>query len=1096
MLAKVRRRLHRIKSAVGRHLRGTKTSQVIDTGLEENLNGFDWTGIGALVEALGRDAEAFQPLASTIDKLSTYIKRLETYRQVPRGYSTIRMDLNDLFLRLSSLLNGSKDSTIKQGRATNLAWGSSMDSEAEPLLELGDSNWLDMDTGDVKRRANGVLRHLRRLQTLIGHFIITENIKIAGEPTPDAVLNRLLRSSAALDRLPGSNALPRTACTENTRTDVLNDIKGWIRYGNNQRVYWLSGTAGSGKTTIAYTICKDLENSGYPTASYFCKRRLPAYRKASLVLPEVPHQLSLLSRPFLCALHDAMGRDAVVQDWPIHNQFERLIVIPLRRVGHAFSAHPIVVIDALDECEDRDEVNELLKTLLVHATELPIKFVLTTRWEVGTIDCAESANRDQALTEQSLDKVFRSTVQEDIRTYLASKLQVLNPSPNELNDLAEQSEGLFRDVVCFVNYVLGDDTSQARDRMLRLQDISSDQDYDEQTDAIYEAFLDAMLHKDLYKDEELADIKLVLHTVIYASVPITIGFLLGYLADLPGFRLAMPLESALQALRLVLQVSWTNGLITPRYTSLRRYMMDQKRSGKYHCNANMHCITHFTLRYLNIIQTPYPSYNICNLPSSYMRDSEVPRIDEQIKSAITHDLLDACRQWGVYLELSQPCDELVSALYMFLSSRLLLWMEVLNLKRCMRDGLEQLRKARTWLKGVEGPDSIQTLLEDAEQFVTAFSLSPLSEHTPHIYVSMLPLWPENRPVSQYYMQQMLGSVKLKWTRRERKPQGVHWSSNIVRCVAYSPSGGYIAIGTSNIIQILDTSTQELVGQPLQGHTDRVQSVAYSPDGAYIASGSSDKTIRIWDARTGQPIDQPLQGHMGSVLSPIGQPLQGHTDWVNSVIHSPGGAHIVSGSCDNTVRIWDARTGQSIGQPLQGHTGWVNSVAYSPGGAHIMSSSSDKTIRIWDARTGQSIGQPLQDHTGSVFSAAYSPDGAHIMSGSYDNTVRIWDAGVKPPASFRLHTPESFPSSVTILAKDWRLDEDGWVVDSNGHRLVWIPSGIRAQLACPPTQLIIFLTGPGANLDLSDARLGEDWVRCFDKIPAVESGTSDADDGQN
>ncbi|KAG8724609.1 hypothetical protein FRC09_016579 [Ceratobasidium sp. 395] len=1438
VLAKLRRRFHRIKSAFEDPSRGIDVNQVIATGLEENPGGFNWIGIDALVEALGRDAKTFQPLASAIAKLSACIKRLETYPQVPSGYSEIRINMNDLLLKLFGLLNDSESCAIKQGRTANLA--RSIESETESLLQLVE-DWSDvMDTGDVERQANEVLGRFRRLQTLMGHFI-------------GVVLDRLLRSTTALNRLPDPNALPRTTCAENTRVDVLHNIKGWIRHGNNRQVYWLSGMAGSGKTTIAYTLCDHLKNSGYPTASYFCMRRLPTYRKANLILLEVSRQLSLLSRPFLCALHDAISPDAVVQNLPIHDQFKRLIAMPLRRVGHTFPAHPVVVIDALDECEDRAEVNDMLKTLLAYATELPIKFVLTSRRGVGTIDYDEILKRDQALTEQSLDGIFHLHVQEDIRTYLASELQDLDLSPNELERLTEQPGGLFRDAAWFVDYILAGGRPQARERMLRLLDVFWDCDGDGRTDAIYEAILDAMLSEDFHGGEELAEIKTVLHLIICARLPFTTGFLRGVLAKLPDLRLTMPLENALQALHPVLLVPSMDGLLTPRYKSLQRYVMDQKRSGKHHYNAKTHGITQLTLRHFDTIQSPHPPYNICNLPSSYLRDGEAPRIEKQIKSAISHDLLDACRQWGVYLELSQPCEELVDALYEFLSSRLLLWMEVLNMKQCMHEGLGQLRRARAWLKGVEGSNSIQIFLEDAERFVGTFWLSPLSEHTPHIYVSMLPLWPKDRLVSQHYMQQISGSVKLKWTQREKGSKRAYWVGSSVQCMAYSPSSRYcIAVGIDDTIQILDIWTQELIGQPfkghahlvnsvayspdgariasgsddgtvrvwdahtgqpigqplrghtgsiqsvayspdgayivsgskdktiriwdaqtrqptgqLQGHTDWVNSVAYSPDGAHIVSGSSDKvihiweartgqpigqplqghtslvnsvacspdgahivsgssdeTIRIWDAHTGQPIGQPLQGHTGWVQSvayspdgahivsgssdeiiriwdaqtvqpmarlqghtgwvnsvayspdgahivsgssdkvihiwdahtrqstgqpllghtnrvesvayspdgthivsgsldntiriwdaqtgqpyigqpyigqplqgrthlilsvayspdgahiasgssdntiriwdahtgqPIGQPLRGHTQWVNSVAYSPDGAHIVSGSLDNTIRIWDthtmqpirhplwygythlvlsvayspdgahivsglsdaaihiwdAHTGQPIGQPLQGHTDWVNSVAYSPDGAHIASGSDDETIRIWDVHTGKPIGQPLRGHTGSIQSVTYSPDGAHIASGSSDNTIRIWDAHTGQPTGQLLQAHTSSVQSVayspdgahivsgssdntiriwdtgTIPPEDWRLNEDGWVVDSNGLRLVWIPSGIRAQLVYHPTQLIIFPTGPGAYLDLSDARLGEDWARCFDKLPARGSDISDANDG--
>ncbi len=96
--------------------------------------------------------------------------------------------------------------------------------------------------------------------------------------------------------------------------------------------------------------------------------------------------------------------------------------------------------------------------------------------------------------------------------------------------------------------------------------------------------------------------------------------------------------------------------------------------------------------------------------------------------------------------------------------------------------------------------------------------------------------------------------------------------------------------------------------------------------------------------------------------------------MTSVAFSPDGTRIVSGSADNTVRLWDAATGQPIGQPMTGHTGAVSSVAFSPDGTRIVSGSGDKTVRVWDADTGQPIGEPLTGHTDTVTSVAFSPDG--------------------------------------------------------------------------------------------------------------------------
>jgi hypothetical protein len=164
-----------------------------------------------------------------------------------------------------------------------------------------------------------------------------------------------------------------------------------------------------------------------------------------------------------------------------------------------------------------------------------------------------------------------------------------------------------------------------------------------------------------------------------------------------------------------------------------------------------------------------------------------------------------------------------------------------------------------------------------------------------------------------------------------------------------------------------------------GHSDPVAAVAFSPDGKTLASGSQDNTIKLWEAATGQLI----------------RTLSGHTDPVTSVAFSPDGKTLASGSADqHTMKLWEAATGQFI-RTFSGHSRWITSVAFSPGRKTLASGSLDQTIKLWEAGTGQLI-RTLSGHTDPVTSVAFSPDGKTLASGGRDATTRWWDPAVQSP----------------------------------------------------------------------------------------------------
>jgi small GTP-binding protein len=148
--------------------------------------------------------------------------------------------------------------------------------------------------------------------------------------------------------------------------------------------------------------------------------------------------------------------------------------------------------------------------------------------------------------------------------------------------------------------------------------------------------------------------------------------------------------------------------------------------------------------------------------------------------------------------------------------------------------------------------------------------------------------------------------------------------------------------------------------------------AFDLDGNRALTGSADNTVRLWDLKTEQCLST----------------LNGHKGWVWSVAWSADQRQALSCSDDNTVRLWDIETGKCI-RVLEGHTGAVKEVMWSANQRHALSSSQDNTVRLWDVKTGKCI-RILEGHTSGVMAVAWSADQRQALSGSNDNTVRLWD----------------------------------------------------------------------------------------------------------
>ena len=243
-------------------------------------------------------------------------------------------------------------------------------------------------------------------------------------------------------------------------------------------------------------------------------------------------------------------------------------------------------------------------------------------------------------------------------------------------------------------------------------------------------------------------------------------------------------------------------------------------------------------------------------------------------------------------------------------------------------------------------------------------------------------------------------------------------------MASSPDGSMLASANENAISLWEIDTgREVV--TLTEHTENITTLVFSPDNGTLASGSEDNTIRLWNATTGQLLFLPLSEHTGDITS---------------IAFSPDSQTLASGSRDNTIRLWSATTGQRLATleeqivwgavTHEGHTGDVTTVAFSPDGATLAGGDTDNTIRLWNVAARQHR-TALTGHTGTVTALTFSKDGTMLVSGSRDNTIRLWNTTTER----HLDTLEGHESDVIALA----FSSDGAALasgDTSGITRLW------------------------------------------------------------
>jgi len=192
---------------------------------------------------------------------------------------------------------------------------------------------------------------------------------------------------------------------------------------------------------------------------------------------------------------------------------------------------------------------------------------------------------------------------------------------------------------------------------------------------------------------------------------------------------------------------------------------------------------------------------------------------------------------------------------------------------------------------------------------------------------------------------------------------------------FSKDGTRVATARGSVVHVFDTQSGRLVTKihGEGGLTGAICSIEISPDGTTILTGSLDNTARLWSVNNGTLL----------------KTLNGHTGYVELATYSPSGMKILTVSDDQTARIWDAKSGRLL-RTLVRHHGRVFVGAFSHAGDKVVTGGDGGEVFVWDVKSGKTT-VALMGHSDFITSAVFSKDGLHVLTASTDSTAKIWNS---------------------------------------------------------------------------------------------------------
>jgi hypothetical protein len=456
-------------------------------------------------------------------------------------------------------------------------------------------------------------------------------------------------------------------CLAGTRCDLLRKIMNWAET-SDKCIFWLNGSAGTGKSTISLTVAELFKGKGQLGASFFFKRDEANRSNARRFVSTIAKQLMASNRQLASGIAKAIQDDADLSTKAVSQQFEKLLLQPLSE-GEQEETTSVIVIDALDECKE-DDIEVLLQLLpqLQESKSIRLRIFLTSRPELPIRRGFKQTQDYQELVLQDVP-----SVEDDIRIFFNHEFSRIKerrevpgdwPGGKTVEKLVRMSNPLFIFAATVCRFV-GEDYQVPEDQ---LDMILKDPQWtsSSQMDRIYRPILDHRLKNSPVLKTAFHDI---VGVIILLADPLSVNGLSGLI----GMQ-ERTIAARLDAFHSVLNVPADfRKPVSILHLSFREFLLNTSEAD-FHVNEK---VTHGEIlsHCLRVMRSEL-KHNVCDLPSYGTRRQDIA--SQVINQHISQALQYSCRYWMHHLEKAGT-QAWEKETFSFLKEYFIHWLEAMSL---------------------------------------------------------------------------------------------------------------------------------------------------------------------------------------------------------------------------------------------------------------------------------------------------------------------------------------------------------------------------------------------------------------------------------